>query len=443
MSPPPPPHEPSHAASKLAATAKQVVAKYINTARRNKFDHLYSTLEDFERTDPDRRRLVVIGCTGAGKSTLLNVLSGWRFVQSKDNDFLFKWQDKPAPEGSDEPPAPPLFESLAGSESVTKITSFANVHMCGDPERELIVVDTPGHDDSAGCNLEDQEGRDTLAKLAADLHNKLKALGHVHAILVLHNDVVSNRLNPATYQILKMVDEKFSKAGTSVWGHVVVGYSKCNAHESTWRAGLEAKHKALREAIKAKVPNCDVDLPILVLGGGEIEPAPPSQDESSGVEQLWQFLANAPELDTSRLMPFEGVDVKIQKLIEERDQAAAQAKAAIIYIAVVLKLVCVLALLFWRHMMLPAWLSMLLLNLPGLYDELAIVAGVVYWIGPQDVLFSAKHFHRQWVQPLVRTYLGIELDKWDPSEAYSSALKFATRWTNKAGVCSEMKPKKE
>lgn len=433
----PPPHEPSLAASKFAATAK--VAKYINTARRNTFDHLYSTLEDFARTDPGRRRLVVIGCTGAGKSTLLNVLSGWRFVQTKENDFEYQWQHMPAPEGSDEPPLPPLFESVASSESVTKITSFANVHMCGDPERELIVVDTPGHDDSAGCNLEDQEGRDTLAKLAADLHNKLKALGHVHAILVLHNDVVSNRLNPATYQILKMVDEKFSKAGTSVWRHVVVGYSKCNAHETTWRAGLEAKRKALREAIKAKVPNCDVDLPILVLGGGEIEPAPPSQDESSGVEQLWQFVASRKKLDTSRLMPFEGVDVKIQKLIEERDQAAAQAKAAIIYIAVVLKLVCVLALLFWRHMMLPAWLSMLLLNLPGLYDELAIVAGVVYWIGPQDVLFSAKHFNRQWVQPLVRTYLGIDLDHLDISQAYSNALKFAKRCT----VSREMKPKKE
>ena len=435
----PPSQEPTLAASKFAATAKQAVAKYINTARRNKFDHLYSTLEDFARTDPGRRRLVVIGCTGAGKSTLLNVLSGWRFVQTKENDFEYRWQHMPAPEGSDEPPLPPLFESVASSESVTKITSFANVHMCGDPERELIVVDTPGHDDSAGCNLEDQEGRDTLAKLAADLHNKLKALGHVHAILVLHNDVVSNRLNPATYQILKMVDEKFSKAGTSVWRHVVVGYSKCNAHETTWRAGLEAKRKALREAIKAKVPNCDVDLPILVLGGGEIEPAPPSQDESSGVEQLWQFVASAPELDTSRLMPFEGVDVKIQKLIEERDQAAAQAKAAIIYIAVVLKLVCVLALLFWRHMMLPAWLSLLLLNLPGLYDELAIVVGVVYWIGPQDVLFSAKHFNRQWVQPLVRTYLGIDLDHLDILQASSNALKFAKRCT----VSREMKPKKE
>ena len=52
--------------------------------------------------------------------------------------------------------------------------------------------------------VDSQAARDARGEIAADLHNKLKALGHVHAILVLHNDVVSNRLNPATYQILKV-----------------------------------------------------------------------------------------------------------------------------------------------------------------------------------------------------------------------------------------------
>ena len=65
----------------------------------------------------------------------------------------------------------------------------------------------------------------------------------MHAILVLHNDVISNRLNPATYQILKMIDEKFVKAGRSVWDHVIVGYSKCNAFETSWRSGLEGTKK--------------------------------------------------------------------------------------------------------------------------------------------------------------------------------------------------------
>ena len=103
----------------------------------------------------------------------------------------------------DSPPAPPkpLFESGAAADSVTKCASFANIEWRGDPNRLLTVVDTPGHDDPSGSDLDSKECREALGALAADLHNKLKALGHVHAILVLHNDVASNRLNPATYQV--------------------------------------------------------------------------------------------------------------------------------------------------------------------------------------------------------------------------------------------------
>merc|ERR1719311_963805 len=74
-------------------------------------------------------------------------------------------------------------------------------------------MDTPGHDDTAGRDLDDEEGRDVLRAQAADLHNKLKALGHIHTILVIHDQVASNRLNPATFTILKMLDEKFITLG--------------------------------------------------------------------------------------------------------------------------------------------------------------------------------------------------------------------------------------
>ena len=33
-------------------------------------------------------------------------------------------------------------------------------------------------------------------------------------IVVIHNDVTSNRLNPATQTVLKMIGEKFEKADT-------------------------------------------------------------------------------------------------------------------------------------------------------------------------------------------------------------------------------------
>ena len=35
----------------------------------------------------------------------------------------------------------------------------------------------------------------------------------------------------------------------SVWEHVVVGYSKCNAHETSWRSGLETKKATLQKAL--------------------------------------------------------------------------------------------------------------------------------------------------------------------------------------------------
>jgi len=389
----------------MADKAKQMVLDatlgYLNSSKRAEKDHLYSTLEDFTRADPEKKRLVVIGCTGSGKSTLLNVMGGWRFVQSKDTDYQFVWQKK----GEGEENTSAIFESAASSDSVTKKASFANLDFRGDSSRQLIVVDTPGHDDSAAGEIDSKEARDVLGAIAADLHNKLKALGTVHTILVLHNDVISNRLNPATYQILKMVDEKFKKANTSVWEHVVVAYSKCNNFETSWRSGLEGKKRSLQASIRDKIAGCDVDVPVLNIGGGEIEPPPPSHDEADGLEKLWEFIDASAPLDTSQLQPFEGADVKWQKLIDSKDEAEAKAKAALIYVAVLLKLSVLASSLFWRHMMLPAWLSLLLLNFPGVLDELFILGLFVYWVGPQDVLYSVKHAYKTWVQPKLEPYI--------------------------------------
>jgi len=391
------------AASKVGRLVRDATLGYINSSRRVDKDKVFTTLEDFTRADPTKKRLVVIGCTGSGKSTLLNVLGGWRYVQSKDTDYQFVWQKK----GDGETTSSAIFESAASSDSVTKKSGFANLHFRGDAERELIVVDTPGHDDPAGGDIDSQEARDVLGAIAADLHNKLKALGHVHTLLVLHNDVIANRLNPATYQILKMVDEKFEKAGVngSVWEHVVVAYSKCNSFETTWRGGLESKKRALQASIREKISGCSVDVPVLALGGGEIDPPPPSHDEADGLEKLWEFISAAEPLDTTQLMPFEGADVKWQKMIDQRDQAEARAKAALIYAMVLFKLFVVLASLFWRHAMLPGWMSMLLFNFPGLIDEVLIVGVFVYWVGPQDVIYSLKHAYTTWVEPKVGPYI--------------------------------------
>ena len=78
-------------------------------------------------------------------------------------------------------------------------------------------------------------------------------------------------------------------------------------------------------------------MPIIALGGGEIEPAPPSMGEPDGLEKLWDFIASSGPLDTSDLQPFEGDAEKWQKLIDEKDEAEAKAKAALIYAAIMVK----------------------------------------------------------------------------------------------------------
>ena len=86
-------------------------------------------------------------------------------------------------------------------------------------------------------------------------------------------------------------------------------------------------------------------------------------------------------------------------MIDARDDAEAKAKAALIYVAVMLKFGMLCATLFWRHAMLPSWLSFLLLNLPGVIDEFLILVIFVYWVGPYDVAYSMQHFYLTWVQP--------------------------------------------
>merc|ERR1719424_297935 len=152
-----------------------------------------------------------------------------------------------------------------------------------------------------------------------------------------------------------MIGEKFAKSEVSCWKHVVVGYSKCNAHETSWRSGLAKKKKDLQAEIRNKVEMCDHDVPVIALGGGSIDPAPPvatEVDSSDGFEALWRFVEAAEPLDTSTLQPFEGADVKWQKIIDAKDEAELRAKAAMIWVAVMFKLTLLLVAMFWRSYLL-------------------------------------------------------------------------------------------
>lgn len=376
---------------------------------RSQFNHLYWTKEDFSRTDPDLRRVVFIGCTGSGKSTLLNIMGGWRYVQ-RPPDYDFTWESASG--------QAPIFAASAGSQSVTSRTEFACLHWQGNEQRPFIAIDTPGHDDTESADLSDPSCRDRLSTLAVDLHDKLKAIGHVHAIVVMHNDVLSNRLNPATYKILKMIDQKFAQSDQTVWNNTTIVYSKCNQNETAWRAQLAQKKQNLQACIRAKIPNCTVDVPVFALGGATLgdeigarghdterrarSRSPRRGSATDDFEQLWRFVEGAQPLDTVNLQPYDGDDVKWQKMIDERDSAEARAKAAMIYVVVVAKLAALALFLFWRSFFVPEMISRtLFLNMPGPIDEVVYFALLAYWIGPVDVMYSCNHFYHYWIQPMV------------------------------------------
>ena len=68
------------------------------------------------------------------------------------------------------------------------------------------------------------------------------------------------------------------------------------------------------------------------------------------------------------------------KLIDQKDEAEAKAKAAIIYVAILVKLAALVAVLFWRHAVLRV--ALLLSSTSPASDELALVLAV-YWCGSE------------------------------------------------------------
>ena len=324
---------------------------------------------------PDLRRVVVIGSTGAGKSTLLNKLCGYKCAPDANEQFA--WDREP------------LFASSDSVESVTKCAAWAKAHWFGDEERPFVVVDTPGHDDPEAAEVDKAEAREVLSALATDLHEKLKAMREAHVLLVLHSDPYANRLNPATYTILKMLDEKFRDASSSVWKHVVFAYSRCDEESRGWKTNMEpycgegkkGKRSEMAATIRAKfgLPANVKDVPVLCLSGVETGPR-----DSPDFAVLWEAIEDAAPLDTTKIKPFEHVADKIKSLVDERNAAVLLAEAHRTKFAVLLSFAALAAALAWRAL-LPTFLSRLLLNYSGPEDEVLLFTCLLYFLGPQRV----------------------------------------------------------
>ena len=95
----------------------------------------------------------------------------------------------------------------------------------------------------------------------------------------------------------------------------------------------------------------------------------------------------AGDLDCTKLQPFEGADVKWEKMIKAKDEAEARARASLIYIAVLAKLGGFFVFLFWRAFMLPRYVAFLLASAIGAYavHQIVTCSGDV----PRTPLFGA------------------------------------------------------
>lgn len=351
---------------------------------RSSINEVFVTMEDFRRS-PDYKKIVVVGCTGSGKSTLLNVLSGNKFIQNKTTN---KWDWKEEP----------IFEANHSCNAVTQSMAYANIKWMGDGET-VTVVDTIGHDDTSGNDIDVRENRDKLREQAADFHNKLKAMGSINCILLLHDHVSSNRLNPATYSLLRMIDEKF---GPDIWNNVIVAYSQCNGYsESSWNSEIFNKKREFQSELKKQITGCNVDVPMICLGGGIRETFEDLENFHTGdYRTLLNFVKESDSFSTQDLQPFSGAQwSQYEKLVTSRDEAISKADAALNYVPVCIKLLGLITLLFWRSVVLPTWLSMCMLNIPfTMIDEFLIMCLAVVIIGPTKCKYCGFMFYEQWIK---------------------------------------------
>lgn len=345
--------------NKIIYTAEKMSSNIIS---KTDFNIIYNTNNDFSRMDPTKKRLLVLGCSGSGKSTLLNRLAGYQLSWNDEGTKLI-WMKQPP------------FVSTHGTSSITKTTCYANIKT---PEssyfENLVVIDTVGHDDPDISDISKNNNRNKLSEQAGDLYEKLKRIGHLNTIMVLHNDITSNRLNAATFTLLEKINQMFYKSDKNIWEHVIIVYSKCDTDTIGWKDDLEKKKLDLQKEIKNKFPECKTDIPIFTLSGLD---TPTDNIESSlELNSLYNFINNSCDYPTDKIIKFEGLHNKLEKIIKEKDYYCRISSARQDFITLTFYFVIFTTLLCLRNIFLP------FLDLNTSFDELIFLSILIYIIGP-------------------------------------------------------------
>lgn len=351
---------------KIGKIVNKTVSLTDNIVCNNDFNVIYNTNSDFSRMKKDRKRLLILGCSGSGKSTLLNRLAGYSLSWDEKGEKLIWDRDPP-------------FSANHGTNSLTKTTCYANIKT---PEstffKDLIVIDTMGHDDPNSDILESKTTRNKISEQACDLYTKLKRMEYLNTIIILHNDIASNRLNSATSTLLVKLDQMFEKSDKNIWDHVVIVYSKCDSDSIGWKDDLENKKIELRKQLKHLTSNCTTEIPILTLSGLEL----PSNniEPYTDLSNIYNFINYSDNFSTNKISKFDGLHSKLEKIISEKDYYCRISKVRQDFITITFYFLIFVGLLCCRNLFLP------FLDLNTIIDELVYFSSFIYIIGPLKFL---------------------------------------------------------
>lgn len=271
----------------------------------------YDTVEKFIQAGEEENllRIVLTSLVGTGKSTLACKLAGVHLVyndeESDETESGYGNLRRVPKPGCpyDEPP----FKGGSTQESVTKRTSFVISHFMGDENKEkLMIIDTPGLFDNDQARVDEIiEDKNDENDFVGDMTAKLRAVGKIHAILVLMKLDSGGRLDLTFMKTMDAINEMFSKNNCNLSKNFIFAFARCDENRSEdftkYVKRKEKIYSGIYDALVENNVNVTQKVPEHLFFLSSKNPDETRVSQSSEFQRLYEVLGNCPDLDTRRL----------------------------------------------------------------------------------------------------------------------------------------------